>query len=254
MTRPTEFIIVSIQRAGSHFLRSLLRSHPQALVFGEVFNTDERARSRHLATLDLIRPFRRGEAIADYLGNVLLSAARQGVRAVGFKTIIGPLANREIVESIASCVRAKELSVVHCVRRNMLDCLLSYKLAKGSGAFIELDADEARLNGVDCKGYAEPVAITASELDQFVREAESYDSLIRRTFSGNPYLCVSYENLSSGHAETLAGLLDFLGLPPHHLQARTKRQRKGSQREWISNFDELARSLQGTSAAAFLDP
>ena len=276
------FIILSLQRSGSHFLRGLLDSNPNVEAFGEIFHQNPLIRSRPLATHNKIRPFSSKDLVETYLNSVVFEDHPDNLMAIGFKYVYfhepyekasrfktldylfnairfnksyrSSLYNNTLWRKLCDYLKSNDIYILHPIRWNLLNRYLSQRLASKSNAWIDIRSseDNARDESLQ-KKYKEPVHFQAGDVLKDIRLAGAAQMKLRKTFKQGLYREVSFEGLQQDTEEEMEGVLRFLGLPIIKLASDTRKQRQGQQREWISNYDELKKELRGTDAEKFFE-
>jgi len=252
--RPTPFVVFTTPRSGSSWLIDLLDSHPRIAAYAELFIVRDRTPPdygsrdvpRFEATLDELRGNGRATLLARrmrYLSR--LFDRRPGVRAVGFKLMyLQASAHTGLVPYLA----ARRARVVHLVRANALEQIVSYEAAVARNLF------RAR------RGDAVPevtVRLDAPALPARLENMESEVVHARRTLARYrlPALEIVYERLAEATEGELARVVSFLGVEPVNWQ--TASPLVGASRvpraELIENIDEVAAALAGTRFAWMLD-
>jgi hypothetical protein len=210
------FVIIAQIRAGYQLLANQLHHRPDILSLGEIFVWPEDVRIRSLFGAK-IRHFKTGESQQDYLTEVVQPYAESlGKQAVGFKL---NYTNQELWPYI----RNQRWHVIHLARHNLLDRLLSEKLAVLERNW---NYDE----------YTSQVEISLEELHGYSLDSYQHQRRVNNLFSKNPMLKVYYEDLA---VEPAHQVIEFLGLPPGPLMTTMIRQRSGCQRQFIKNYDQL---------------
>ena len=231
---PVWFVVVSSERTGSTLLVSLLASHPDIGVAGEVFN------GRHA---DDPIPWAPVEDRLDLIGlrrenfrELLVELAREAIlrdkAAFGFKLHYSQAeTRRDVVELLRSI---HDLRVVHLVRENRLRRLLSHERAQRSDEWVRL-ADR----GGEGRGPAPIVALDFEAcVEDFATHIE-HEQQTRLVFAGKRLLELTYERLAADPAAAAAEVLDFLDLPRRTLTSGTAKTGERSLRTALANHDEL---------------
>ena len=244
-SRPTPFVVLTKARSGSSWLIELLNSHSQIVAFGEMFGEQEPdtyggdgvprfaefSRKRGGRVLPLLR--------AAYLRR--LFGAEPAASAIGLKVMYGH-AGRGVHEYLA----LRRARVVHLVRANVLDAVLSYELAKARDRFAVREGESAR-----------PVTVSLDPATIRERLEEHSFSIeqarARILFYRLPWHEVFYEELVARTEETLGGVLDFLGVRRERLQSTFVPTNDQPRESVIENLDEVREALSGTRFAWMLD-
>lgn len=124
-------------------------------------------------------------------------------------------------------------------RKNKLDQLVSFILA-GSNNSWRSDFGEYKTNSV---------VVNAADFESYVKVSYDADAELEQTLEGLPTLHMTYEDLIAPQGYMPA--LDFLGLRRVELNSPFNRQRKGSQRDAILNYDELVNHFAGTELSKY---
>jgi len=216
------FAIAFVGRVGSSYLEGLLASHPDVTCFGEFLSHP---------------PVSEGTAVevAAHLDRAVRNAT---TAVVGFKL---PFCSLPLPSGILETLAARDYRFVHLQRDNKLDQFLSMRLAQVNNAWRS-----------DIGTYAvERIHVDAGAAVVSINAFLSYETAIEEMLSGTfPYLPVCYDEVVSG--EALPAILDFLGLDERPLTSGFQRQRRGSQRDSIANYEEIAAVLEDEGLGRFL--
>ncbi len=164
---------------------------------------------------------------------------------VGFKLMYSQL--RRYPEILPYLLR-KRVRVVHLVRENHLDVLISFALKREIGKAHVLDAkDRPRETAVEL-----PVAALPRTLRWLEFKHSSARLLLRA--SHLPHLAVTYEELGCDPTG-FEDILRFLGVSDGGGEPRSSilKTRLGGQRDVVANYDEVAETLATTRFATLLD-
>lgn len=252
----TKFIILAGQRTGSTWLADLLyNSHPGLRVFGEPFkDAPVRAGDAHKLKWGYITPpiryyewrikynRKRPRGPLDYLK--MLERDSADYRAMGFKLMYNQLAQKP---ELLVPLFVRRYRVMHLVRHNILDVLISRTIMRETGRSHTADSGvetvRIRLNPDDVVARLERTARRMEQVRRFVR------------WMPLPSTEVSYEALSTDPADTVSRLLAFLDLQQDDVivESQLKRINSGGPSDKISNFDEIASVLRNTRFAGYLD-
>ena len=250
--RAVPFVVLTSPRSGSGWLVELLDSHPAIAAYAELFERDGiGVPSFGSSGVPYFRSYvrhhgRRSPALllrARYLSSVF---SRRDVAAVGFKLMAGQLGqNRGLLPELA----LRRVRVVHLVRVNTLDALVSYAQARSTGVFHPRRRDE-------------PVPVARVRLDPRTLlprlEAHEHELLELRKAVDRlrlPRLDVYYEELASDPDRVLTRILLFLGVAGHgrDLESDLVRSRMASRSDVIENVEEVRAALAGSRFAWMLD-
>ena len=254
----TRFILLGHARCGSTLLICSLSKHPDIHLFGELFNTVEEERQRSFRSglrfpqaarakgdgtaTDPHDFYRYGDdGVAFLHRNVFYEHAHSPV-AVGFKLFYQQARATPGARRVWRYLGAHpEVRVVHLVRRNLLESLLSLRVA--------LATDEwARPRGAPAAAPP-PVRLRAEECERYFARVERGRERARRRFAGHAVLEVEYErDLCGRFGEAVRGVERFLGVPEGGAAAtpQLEKQGVGGLRERVSNYEELRRHFRGS--------
>ncbi len=140
--------------------------------------------------------------------------------------------------------------VVHLIRRNLLDVVISYKLATVNGIYHRPDDGRPPIPWQPPAPTQRQIELDPSELlpelQRLRDERQRFRGWLR--LSSTRSCEVDYEMLSAD-LSNFGRILAFLGLPARDaalLTSGLKQIRSSSQSQMITNFAEVERSLAGT--------
>lgn len=178
----------------------------------------------------------------NYLDDIYTSE-EASTQYLGFKLMYGQL--RRHLFCILSYLLWNRVAIVHLVRHNFLDVILSeeaVRIRNTSHTWDEVQNIQIKLD--------------LNTLLSRIRRKERKIHWARRIFSrlGLPYLEVSYEVLVATLV-SFGAILEFLGIRSGYQAMNTsfKRLNKGTHRDLIENYDQVAELLVGTEYAHLLD-
>ena len=248
--RPAPFILLTKSRSGSKWLVELLDTHEQLAVYGELYGGAQVRRDYGAQGVPRFEEYIRSRSgrlpraalRARYLHAALDS--RRDVRAVGVKFVY-----RHATRGVHWYLAARRARVVHLIRSNLLDALLSYEVgsARGfRGARIGEQTPAASVH-LDAGGLRERLV----QHERSITRARSRLLLYRI-----PALEVFYEELVSKHEETMGGILAFLGVgaPVEPLQSTFAPIDDVPREDVVANLDEVREALAGTRFEWMLEP
>lgn len=227
---PVPFVVLATARTGSWHLVELLNRHPNIISNGEVLNNDDTSwppdsRPAGATAWALVRWALRRAPGRGQKGEVY---------ARGLKILDEQMLPEVNLWHHLSAT--PNLRVVLLVRTNMLDSLRSKKQAEATGVWqVLLDAD-----------YALPpvVALSAAECLDYFDNVAAFISKVRTDF-GDRMLEVTYEDICSDKASTLARIHAFLGAPPmHSADVVLRRQEPRPTSEVVVGYDLLVEELR----------
>ncbi|MEW6754949.1 MAG: Stf0 family sulfotransferase [Candidatus Latescibacterota bacterium] len=250
---PTRFVVLTTQRAGSTWLIDTLNSHPSVVAYGELFLQDGRGTPpwgaqdvvrwrEHLARLRSGTPgCSRREALVAYLD--ALFAPRPGAVAIGFKLMYGQAGE---YPQIGEYMTARGCSVVHLIRRNVLDVQISREAAVARDLF-HVSREE--------KVAPARVRLDARSLVRQLERLEQEVARARKQLAARDLATVEvcYEDLVSDPG-TFGRVLEFLQVPRagQPLLSRLQKIVKLPHPQTLANYDEVRRVLSGTRFSELL--
>lgn len=253
------FILLATQRTGSTWVQDTLNTHPELKVYTELFIGGSTGTPLwEPSDLEFIDTYwethaRRPRRITRHYWTVRYLQRvfdRRECAAVGFKYMYDQIRRSPPVLPYAA---ARRMRVVHLIRRNLLDVVISNQRALHTGVFhlpadgrpqipwapAELDRSRIHLDPAHVVG----------ELQRLERERRLARAWLRATRT--PTLEVEYEAL---HADPgrFAGILSFLGVQAVELTSGLKKIGTEPRGSVVENLPELEAALAGTRFAPFL--
>jgi LPS sulfotransferase NodH len=264
VTRTVPFIVLATQRTGSSWVQEMLNSHPAMRVYTELFVADasgypmwepseiEFANSYLEARAGFPRFVTRPYWGVRYLHSLF---DQRDVRAVGLKYMYDQVRRSP---EVLPYVAARQVKVVHLIRANMLDTVVSAKLARTTGLYHLAGDDRPPVpwwpsQRVNAKVRLE-VPELLSDLRRLSRERERIRTWLRLTRT--PTLEVEYEALAQD-AKAFGPVLEFLGCPGSEaalLSSGLQKVRTNAQAEAVENLTEVQEALAATPYGVFLKP
>jgi LPS sulfotransferase NodH len=245
--RARPFVILTAPRSGSAWLVDVLNSHPHIAVHGELFVPGAREREGEYGSRD--RPLFTSWAERDGRGRSKLGLFRKRIAylnavydrddadCVGFKLVYKQATLNPGVLTYLSVRRAK---VVHLIRSNVLDSVISWETARTRRLFHARKGDEVRPIKIELDATA-----LLDRLDH-----HQYAITVARGWIRNlrlPYTETFYEELTGPKGdEKLGRILSFLGVEPSPLGSDFVRMNPTEHRELLANYDEVRETLRGS--------
>jgi len=223
------FIVLGHARTGSNMLLSMLRSHPQVLVRGEVFARVEPG------------------ALHATVEGTFHRRVPRNVAAAGCKVFYyHPLRDRS-GELWRELDAIRDLRVVHLRRRNILRTIVSREIAAQRDEWLQ--TRPAQAVPAERKG----VTLTVDQVRSGVDRIQGLESEADRRFDGRPLIEVCYEDLVSSPTQEFGRITDFLGVAPSAPTGTTLHQNPEPLSLLITNYAELKDAFRGTPVEAWLD-
>lgn len=237
------FLILGRSRVGSNFLRGLLNSHSQIVVFGELFQNKEEigwAMPGYRQSRGLMALFR--EEPVRFLQDKVFHPFPQEVAAVGFKLFYYHA--RDVVwQPLWDYLQAQTgIKVIHLRRENILKTHLSKQQAEMTDVWVNTGGAQEKRPGLTLsyEGCLEAFANTR----RWEREAEAF-------FANHDKIDVVYEQLAADYQSEMARIQAFLGVLPEPPAPQTFKQPSRPLSEAILNYGELKAQFAGTEWASF---
>ncbi len=228
---PHPFLIVCDLRTGSTLLTTSLDRHPFIRCLGELFHSEDHADNqiqradRHALTAR--------ELVAAGLDAPPGHAG--GFRAMVYQpdTAARPQWSG-VWEALAEC---EGLRVIYLRREDPLAQYVSYRVAERTGHFHPPPDDPALEAGNRPILHVEP-----GELNAWIEERASLYARCRTQLAGKPTLETSYDALAEHWDAEIHRIQRFIGVQPHRLTQRKRKQEQRPLAEVVSNYEALRQS------------
>jgi hypothetical protein len=247
------FIVLSTQRSGSTWVVDMLNSHPRLLAYSELFMHGGEGTPRwgppegdlpywqtHVAETGanrLTRPYH----LWRYLGRAF--AQRPGIDAIGLKLMYSQLTR--IARPLMPALWLKRVRIIHLIRRNALDVVLSKEAGSARQGVLHARAGQP----------VEAVRIRLSTENLLARmtahERQVAAARVRFKRVGLRYREVVYEDLVEDE-QGFAELFRFLELEPQPVSSSLQKVNPTAHEELIENYGEVREALEGTPFAGQL--
>lgn len=257
-----KFAIVAHPRCGSNLLSSALREHPQIRMYGELFNDEADERTRAFAAGVRNRPseqvyyaavrgasYTGGQCAGTFLlTRIFRDQSADRPAAIGFKIFHDQARATPLARTAWTYLeKDTEVRIIHLVRRNLLQALLSLRTA------LTTDIWAVRVG--------EPAPASLPILEFSSDEAEAYFHNIleqqRATMAllSSPrrqVLTLEYErDLASNLEFALTRVQEFLEVPHRRLEPALCKQGTVPVRHRIANYENLKRHFSNTPFGEF---
>jgi LPS sulfotransferase NodH len=245
----TKFVVFTTNRSGSTWLMSTLNSLPQVTAQGELFLPRPRVKERRwdsdFAIPRFVETKVEGLAFRPFSVFSYLDELYHTPGSVGFKLMYEQLGTYP--EILLYLIRHR-IRVVHLVRQNHLDVILSYAVKARLG--------QAHLLSGQSAPEELRVALDTEKLLPQMERLRKKQNLARvlLRWCRLPHVEVAYEDLLRDQAE-MNPVLEFLSIRPEGFTPRSTltKIRRGRQRDVISNYDEVEQLLANSRFAALLE-
>jgi len=232
--RPIHFVILSWGRCGTEWLVQRLNSHPEVRCLSEFFGLVKSENGWIPPVLEPMLPlFYQTMATHQVHGVKILytQLQREGEDLDLF------------LKSVFGRGSVNERLVIHLLRRNYLDLLVSQTLAHTT-RIMHFTKDQTKYREVYNSKIVVDLNYFRHFVDRYERLQEWAEKMVPRTRR------FWYEDLQR---DGLQSVLDFLNLPQADLSDRYCKMRTRPKSELISNFDQLVGALSGTQYEWMLD-
>lgn len=239
------FAILSMQRSGSGWFETLLNSHINISSNGEIFSVKVRRSniSSIVETLDRVYNL-------DWLSS---ASKNECTAAVGLKWMLNQGLMQHHVE-IADYFKRQGVSAIFLFRRNLLRRMISV-LANS------YDRDAKLLNGTHKSHVHSPdeakilakykPSINATLLIPELKQVEDTTAKALEYFKSTRHIVLYYEDIIKNRTK-LIEVQKFLKVPIRDLKSRQVKIHKGTLKEQVENWDDIQKTLKGTSYESFL--
>jgi LPS sulfotransferase NodH len=243
----SKFCIFTTQRSGSTWLIKLLNSHPEIRCFDEMLLYRAPI---HRRDPNYVRYFDYRQTRAGLRPWILLEYMDRyfdeypgDYPFVGYKIMYDQLVKR--MEVFYPLIK-QDYKIIHLVRQNFLDILISKKhMNKSKLAHSNVAVKMEKV-------YLNPKTLMAELgfLDFKLRVFRTIVSLMP-----NQSIEICYEDLSADKGKVLSSVLDFIGVTTEaeKLDGEFVKMAKGTYAEKIENYEEVVQRLRGTRFAHFLE-
>ena len=220
----TKMVVLTRSRTGSNWLISLLNSHPDIQIKGEVFD------------------WLRGRNSEEILKDVFPESSEYD--CLGFKIFYNHPLDDEDKSVWELLKKDRSIKVVHLLRKNMLRSFLSHEIAEKNEVWSSKMGDVSPEDKL--------VHLDVGKLYWDFQITEKYIYLSKQFFTFHNHLEVTYEELMDNQDNCIKRVLNFLGLPFGESTSDMKRQNPEPLEKLISNYSEVHEKLSSTRYAHFL--
>ena len=257
------FAIVTHPRCGSNLLSAALRGHPQIRMYGELFNDEANERIRAFAAGVRNRPSEQiyyqavrgtsydGDQCAGtfLLTRIYLDPSTDRPAAIGFKIFHNQARATPLAKTAWDYLeRDADVRIIHLVRRNLLQMLLSLQTALTTNIWARQ------------VGEAAPASLPILEFSSDEAETYFHDILEQRretmtrllSSPRRKMLTLEYErDLTSDLDCTLKRIQEFLDVPYVRLEPTLCKQSTLPMQQRIRNYEHLKRCFSNTPFGEF---
>ena len=244
-----KFIILTTQRSGSTWLMDMLDNYPKIKVYNELFlNMDNKSKwaDPHqpiFYNYAKTAPGKRPWQTIKYLKNLYTYDGEYDV--IGFKLMYDHLFRKpEILVNLIS----EGYKIVHLVRKNPIDVMVSYAIAKQNKQFFTEQEVENKKLHLDPQSFKKDVQKQDFKV--------SLAGIITRIIP-NSVLNITYDDLRQNKDGTLDAIAQFLNVANTQQttggESTLKKINQQSHQEVIENYAEIKQIFKGTKFAQYLN-
>jgi len=241
----TKFIVLGRSRTGSNFLRGLLSSHGQIIVFGEIFKNNQSIewgtdgypqKGKDLKLMQSDPP--------RFLDEIVFKKFPLEITAVGFKLFYYHAQMDDLKPIWPYLQSRKDIRIIHLKRRNILKTHVSRERAARTDKWA------------DVTGSSEAEQMLTLDYDRLLQDfvqTRSWEEEYDRFFADHPKIEVVYETLTRDNAPEMRRIQEFLGVECRDLTPETFKQSKRPLSKSISNYFELKERFDGSPWEEFFE-
>lgn len=243
------FVLLSTQRSGSTWMIDMLNSHPKVVAYSELFIGGGRGfpkwgGARDIPFWETYRDAHASEAEELLLERYLkLVSGKQHEQVAGFKLMYE---QESAYPGILRYLTAHGGSMLHLVRRNVLDVLISRETAAARDLYHARQSHKLS----PCR-----IRLDAATLIDRLTEQSSQIEKARTRYNNMkpPLLEVCYEELCTDR-DCFSKVLSFLGVDPFvgKLNTSLKKINSEAHHDLVENYDEVSETLCETAFECFL--
>jgi hypothetical protein len=170
-----------------------------------------------------------------------LYAPRPAIEAIGMKLMYSQLRGHL---GLLAYIILRQVRVVHLVRTNLLDVVVSQETARARKQFHAYTSDAVDHTAVHLRTEQ-----LVPQLEDLQRSVDRIRLLLR--VLPVPSIEISYEDLSRSD-DALNAVLGFLGVAPRPVTSRFAKLNRGPKQSLIANYQDVERTLRGTPFERFV--
>ncbi len=250
-----KFILLGHRRCGSTLALCGLSDHGNVYLSGELFNEDEQERQKSfqlgLRDSKAAREhglygemsYRAGEDAAEFIDKKVFFDHWWEPVAVGFKLFYHQARETPGARKAWDYLKSHpEVCVIHLIRRNLLESLLSLRIA------IQTDEWARLATTAQPSTTVPPFYLSPQECSDYFTEIEKQRNEARDSFKSHSVMEVEYESdLCRSFEQTIFRIQDFLNVPRLRAKELVKKQAQRKPSQQISNYSELKDYFQHSS-------
>lgn len=246
-----KFFILCEERAGSSFLINLLQSHPNIVCYQELFSEDKcyfhypffpEETNQEMLSI-------RNNMPGEFLKSVIYRKYLPDFKAVGFKMAYNQTQNKNTKPAWKLLLKDKDVCVLHLIRNNYLNSLISLKTTIISGIYTIYNTSDRYVTDEEKqKKSLQEQTINSIKFELDFEETKNYfikteKNILRyrHTIRKHPSLEIIYENITTDPVTESNKILSFLGIEKRILTNTTIKLNKRKAIDIITNYSELKR-------------
>jgi LPS sulfotransferase NodH len=237
------FVVLSLPRTGSTYLKTTMDQHPNVIANGEILNpkdgTWQLASRMDASCAELLRL-----AYDDFPDK----HQKTDIRAVGFKLHDWHTGRRcgrtDFFELLAA---DRGIRVLHLIRENLLEGLRSHEQAHRTGRWVAYRPEHL-------DETAPTVHLSPRLCVEFFQRAKRFTAKVRAHFGEDRVLPLTYERLLADPDGEFGRIHEFLGVPLRAVErSYLFKQEPRPLAVTVENFAELRTEFRGTPYARFFE-
>ena len=241
----SKFVILTTGRSGSNLIVRGLAAHPEVLAFAEILAQGAGDRQKALSGSGAA-PLKEGDAADEYLRRVIYDFKwPDDVKAVGFKLLFDQSRhNPHHALAWRYLVASRSIKVIHVIRENLLDCALSFEIARKTGEWF-------RELGTPTPATLGPIELTEAYCHWFFRRADLFNRGVAHKFKHHAYLRIDFEGVTNNYATTMDRIFDFVDVSRKPSTPLLVKQSSGPTADRICNFAAIKKEFAQTKYAKY---
>ncbi len=250
----TKFIILSDYRSGSNLLMNLIKSHPNAHCYSELFYGKKifwasKVYGKSEANSKAL--YLRKQSPLIFLDKYCFRKYTKLMQAVGFKLMYFDLFKNKSIDLNNLLSHYPDLKIIHLKRKNYLERFVSDKMVKLTGEAVAVDKSDWEKASVK----ANKVRIEATICEDDFKWREQMENELADAFSHskNSRITVYYEDLNINKIAESNRVIEFLNLTPIKLETKQIKQNTKKLSDRIENFEELKAHFKNTKWERFFN-
>lgn len=220
-------VIVCQARTGSNLLVSLLNSHPNVSISGEIFD------------------FLNGQSTKDIWNNQFKKYPKK-IKVVGFKIFYQhPFDGEKDVWGIIN--KDPSILIIHLTRKNTLRSYISLKIAEKTNRWHE------SINSKDFPSEKK-IKVDIEEYSKYCIKTDNYIKLTQKHFSkSHDFIELSFEELTKDNQKCINKISASLALETFYVSTKMIRQNPEPLNNLIINYNEVESFMNSADKKEFIN-